>query len=195
MSLKRRYRPSANHTGPSAHRVPVYKRSAAALPTRYFAKRGSMNWPPLAGIADQCVAPFCARVAIVILTYRSMQPELILNATQFKAWEWWRTPELRNRFRVQSHPLPLLPNNKFGRWRVWPSCRASPTPPPRFAMRSRFGTRATRMRTAPLEHRTHYCRSIHITFSWVLSNAATSVNFGRLPNNGQTPICNERRCS
>ncbi len=41
MSLKRRYRPSANHTGPSAHRVPVYKRSTAALTTLYFANRGS----------------------------------------------------------------------------------------------------------------------------------------------------------
>src|SRR5215510_2507319 len=42
ISLHNRKRPSPNHTGPSAHRMPVAIRSTLARFTRYFAKLGSM---------------------------------------------------------------------------------------------------------------------------------------------------------
>ena len=41
MSLQRRYRPSPNQTGPSAHRKPVPSRSTFDEFTRYFVKLGS----------------------------------------------------------------------------------------------------------------------------------------------------------
>jgi hypothetical protein len=44
MSLHKRQRASPNHTGPSAHRNPVARRSTAPLKTRYLAKLSSSTW-------------------------------------------------------------------------------------------------------------------------------------------------------
>src|SRR3989442_608696 len=78
ISLQSRKRPSPNHTGPSAHRKPVARRSTAASASRYGAKLGSRTWTAGSGYRTGLLGQRSMRLLSVrgwISTARSLTGE------------------------------------------------------------------------------------------------------------------------
>src|SRR5918992_4581531 len=129
ISLQSRYRPSPNQTGPSAQRKPVAKRSTAALPRRYGAKRRSSTRMAGSGYltggegqrAVSCpeagVVAIAYALAAVVVKVRSGMGQVLRSRPALSRGQCYRALVLRQGVRRGGRLIPVginLPRLEMG---------------------------------------------------------------------------------